>query len=104
MVIDVVSSLIGLFMTTPKSTKSIKKALENALDEFQDKLDQGKMKASITVLNEFLGELAIQQNYSMQIEGHDKIERKLMDLDWKTDLSFYTASHEMVMQGIDDEI
>ena len=102
--VNIVSSLIGLFMTTPESSPTVDQMMAQVLNEFQDKQDLHKMRSFISTLKKVHNGILAARKFSKEIEGRDLTDEQITQLKTEIDL-FATGTHlENVKQGIADEI
>ena len=103
-VLNMVNSLIGLFMTTPKSTPSIDKVLKEVLDEFQDEQHVRRMNSFVSTLDKVHSGILASRKVSMEVKGRDLSDADITHL--KTEIRLFSSDTllEDVKQGIADEV
>ena len=104
MIVNIVSSLIGLFMTTPESTPSLEQVMKDVLDEFQDQQLYRRMNSFVATLGKVHYGIVTSRNNSKGIEGNDLTGDDITQL--KTEIELFSTGKllEDVKQSIADEI
>ena len=104
LVLNVVSSLISLFQTSPKSSPAIDKVMKEVLDDFKDEELLRKMNSFIATFDTVHYGIVATRGYSNDIEGKDLSENDITSL--KTEVKSFEANTllEDVKQSIANEI
>jgi len=102
--LNIVSSLIGLFMTTPDSTPSLAKVMKILLDEYRDKTLYDKANSYASTLQKTHKALVAVRAKSKRIEGNDLTDEQITQL--KTEIELFTTDTLLgdMKHGIADEI
>jgi len=103
-VVNIVSSLIGLFMTTPKSTPTLEQVMKDVLDEFTDEQLFKRMNSFVTTLGKIHGGIVASRKLSSDVEGNDLTEGDITQLHTMIDLFSTDTLLGDVKQNIADEI
>ena len=104
MVVNIVSSLIGLFMTTPESTPTLDQVMSQVLNEFQDQQNLNRMNSFVSTLTKVHNGIVETRKFSKEIEGKDLTDEQITQL--KTEIELFSTDTLLgdVKQGIADEI
>ena len=102
--LNIVSSLIGLFMTTPDSTPTLEQVMRDVLDEFRDETLYMRASAYASSLQKVHGALVATRAESKRMEGKDLTSDQMGNLNDQIKLFQTDTLLENMKHGIADEI